>query len=290
MIQIRYNTFETNSSSASVFYIRAYQIEDIDIPTRVDIDSSDGESHLGNAYQRAKDNKNKLFGYLHYIGVKEIYVDGKLVTESEECKDPSQINSWTEFFNDSLPAYLFGDWFSCSEWESWGEDLYDYYEDENHSLSNINYKDVKKVEQYAKNPKYKVLVYGNFTGDDEEITFDRFKEEFTKRYPYRVAHPFTIIITFLKPDTIDMKEFSNKLSIWSHQFIIDEKMRKFIYDKGYPMFEVDDLAYTINNNVLTITGSVYGDRLDDFKQVVPFRRYNFEKFYKYDVANIDVTC
>jgi hypothetical protein len=277
MITIRYNLFETNSSSASIFFIKAFQIEGLDIPSILQIDLADSKAPSTEVY-RWTDEKDrpKFFGFLHSIGVKEIYVNGTLINELEECRHPNDFISW--FDEESLPAYLFGDYFTAHEIYSWGGDLDDGPDDW------IKDSDIQKVKRYIKDPNYKVVIYNE---DDDEITFDQFYKQFTEQYGYRIKIDFTLTIPFTVSDT-EMDDFKKKMPNLCKRIIIDEEFRKFIYDKGYPMYNIEALDFSLDNTVLTITGRISASEKQDLLKTLLYRSDRFYKFFGYSVLDIQL--
>ena len=81
MIQIRYNLFETNSSSACTLVVVAFKPDSIHIPKTIRIDSR-GDEKIDVFYRCSgyDDGDEKDFvAFLYDIGVEEVYVDGEIV-------------------------------------------------------------------------------------------------------------------------------------------------------------------------------------------------------------------
>ena len=118
MIQIRYNFFETNSSSTCTLSIRVVQVEHLEIPSIVKLETTNTHWELdlnGNyALARIREDVDAFFGLLKYVGVKEIYVDGKLVEGEFE-------NHHTKFRDERIVlASCFGNYKSYGESQGHG--------------------------------------------------------------------------------------------------------------------------------------------------------------------------
>ena len=147
MIQVRYKMFETNSSSACSLSISIIQIENLEIPSRIDIDTNchTWDNTAGSRYLIAKENgtEQDFLDLLANVGVKEIYLDGKPVSANPE-------NHTYRNTRDKIDlAICFGEYMNFSEWSSWGGEIDDY----NPPISLAN---IKKIQEYAKNPDYMI--------------------------------------------------------------------------------------------------------------------------------------
>lgn len=147
MIQIRYNLFETNSSSTMTFAVDICQVEGLDIPSVVRIESGGfvGNHDLNGCYAWAEwqNQLPQFFGLLKYSGVKEIYVDGKLVDADPEDRYIKIIRP------EAILAMCFGDYRSYSEWFGHGGEW--------DNSQYLTPKQIKDVQTMAKNPNYIII-------------------------------------------------------------------------------------------------------------------------------------
>jgi len=169
MIQIRYKMFETNSSSACSLCISIVQVENIEIPHRVDIDTNCNtwDNTIGSRYLIAKKNgtEQDFLDLLANVGVKDIYLDGKLVSGNPE-------NHTYRTTNDKINlAICFGEYMSFCEYTSWGGEIDDY----NPPISLAN---IKKIQTYAKNPDYMIYCTDGEYGNE----LDWYSLEYSKRH------------------------------------------------------------------------------------------------------------
>lgn len=186
MINVRYNFFETNSSSTMTFAVDICQVENLDIPPVVKIESNESwwERNLNGCYAWAKrdNDEEAFFGLLAYVGVKEIYVDGRPV---EANKDNHHIKFTRE---EMALAICFGDFKSYSEWMGHGDEW-----DNSQFLSK---EQIKTVQTFIKNPNYVVICmdedgneidwfstrYSKMIITDEDVEKERKFLEYQKRY------------------------------------------------------------------------------------------------------------
>ena len=177
MIQVRYNQFETNSSSTMTFAVDICQVEDLDIPPVVKIESNGDhwKRDLNGCYALAviKGQEKEFLGLLKYAGVKEIFVDGRPVDA-----DPSDRHV-TFYREEFVLAMCFGDFKSFSEWQGHG--------DEWDNTSYLTKEQIKTVQTLMKDPKYLVICidedgneiewessrYSKMVITDEEIEAER---------------------------------------------------------------------------------------------------------------------
>lgn len=159
MIQIRYGIFETNSSSTMTFAVDICQVEELEIPPVVRIDSNGDhwENNLNGVYALAviEQQEEQFLGLLKHAGVKEIYVDGKLVDADPENR---RVTFSREEF---LLAKCFGDFKSFSEWQGHGSE-YD-------CSSYLTKEQIKTVQTLIKDPKYIVICIDE---DGNELDWD----------------------------------------------------------------------------------------------------------------------
>ena len=147
MLQIRHCLFETNSSSACVLSVMIAQIEGLEIPNKVQIDSSarPWDYNLSGCYVLAdrNDQTDRFLGLLKHSGVKEIYVDGKLVEADEEVRDVKFLPV------ECVLAMCFGDYKVFSEWRGWGSE----YEDSTFLRAN----EIFEIQAKLRDPNYIVI-------------------------------------------------------------------------------------------------------------------------------------
>lgn len=144
MVTIRLGIYETNSSSSCTISVSVYQVENLEIPSVVHIDTDPckrWKHDINEAYYRASDNLDAFCALLKSVGVREIYVDGRLVT-------PDPDNTSCPFDKERLLAMSFGEYLTFSEWYSWGG--------EGDDSSYFSLATIKKLQDYAKNPNYKM--------------------------------------------------------------------------------------------------------------------------------------
>lgn len=159
MIQIRYNLFETNSSSACTLIVVAFKPDSIHIPKTIRIDSR-GDEKIDIFYRCsgfADSDTRDFVAFLYDIGVEEVYVDGEIV-------DLTDYNANIPIDKDILVARLFAA--ECEEffdYHSWGDEMED-------SPTGITLKDKLKIQEYKKNPSYTVLLEEG--GTNKEIAWE----------------------------------------------------------------------------------------------------------------------
>ena len=154
MIQVRYNMFETNSSSTCSFIVHVIQTDHLDIPAKVEIESSNEwwKQDINGCYSNAQhhEQEKEFVNFLASKGVKEIYVDGKLQEIDPEndkitFRDP-----------DEVLAICFGEYFGYSEW--FGHD------GEAGESTHLTKKQIKKIQDYSKKPDFSIVCYDGEDG------------------------------------------------------------------------------------------------------------------------------
>lgn len=165
MIQVRYNIFETNSSSTMTFAVDICQVEELDIPPVVKIESNGNcwERNLNGIYAWAVDESDEeaFFGLLAHVGVKEIYVDGKVIHADKD-------NYRIKFTKEPIAlACCFGDFKSFSEWHGYG--------DEWDSSQYLTKEQVKLVQTLIKDPRYIIICM-----DEDGNEVDWFSTQYSK--------------------------------------------------------------------------------------------------------------
>ena len=159
MIQIRYNIFETNSSSTMTFAVDICQVEELEIPSVVHIESGgfSGDNDINGVYAWVEwqHQTEQFFGLLKYSGVKEIYVDGKLVDADPEDRFVKILRP------EVILAKCFGDFKCFSEWMGHGNewDCSQY----------LTKEQIKTVQTMIKDPKYIIICTDE---DGNEIDWD----------------------------------------------------------------------------------------------------------------------
>lgn len=158
MLQVRYNMFETNSSSTCTLSVMVCQVDNLDIPPVVKIESNGRmwDRNLNGCYAWAADQnqEEEFFGLLKYVGVKEIYVDGKQVEG-----DPD--NRHIKFTKEPIAlAMCFGDFKSFSEWMGHG--------DEWDNSSYLTKEQIKAIQTLSKDPAYIIICTDE---DDNEVSW-----------------------------------------------------------------------------------------------------------------------
>lgn len=157
MIQVRYKIFETNSSSACTLSVSIIQIDNLDIPSTIQIDSSsnvwDHDINARYALAKRDEREQDFLDLLANAGVKQIYVDGVL----KEANPENHTSRSTKDFIDL--AISFGDYFNYSEWHSWGGEIDSW----NPPLSLAS---IKNIQIHDKDPDY--MIYCT-DGEDGEI-------------------------------------------------------------------------------------------------------------------------
>ena len=159
MLQIRNSMFETNSSSACVFFVTVYSPSSIHIPKTCKFDST-GDSNRDKFFQHIARRWNEdfpevenFYAFLQHIGVETIIVDGREV-KADEGKlvipnDKEQVIA--RCFADDFASFSE---YTC--WVSgWEEDVPMFY--------NL---DRYRVQQKAKDPNYVVKVFDGQTGEE----------------------------------------------------------------------------------------------------------------------------
>ena len=173
MLNIRNGIFETNSSSTHSLVVSLIQIDGLEIPSTVDIESGhfplDNNVHGCYTYFKEKGREKQFFGFLLSKGVKQIYVDGIPVKADSEDRDISMSFSPEELLSKcfGLTEYFF-------ESSAWGGGY-----DELDTSKDFSYSDFVRIERYEKDPRYKVTYYNSY---DEECS----KEEFVKEHKYMI--------------------------------------------------------------------------------------------------------
>lgn len=165
MIQVRYNIFETNSSSTMTFAVDICQVEELDIPPVVKIESNGNcwERNLNGIYAWAvnESDEEAFFGLLAHVGVKEIYVDGKAIYANKD-------NYRIKFTKEPIAlACCFGDFKSFSEWHGYG--------DEWDSSQYLTKEQVKLVQTLIKDPRYVIICM-----DEDGNEVDWFSTQYSK--------------------------------------------------------------------------------------------------------------
>ena len=186
MISIRYEVFETNSSSTMTFCVSICQVDDISIPPVVKIDSNGRpwDKDLNGCYARAGDlyQEKQFLGLLKHIGVKDIFVDGKPVDADPEDREV------TFATKEEILAMCFGYYKSFSEWMGHGDEW-----DQSQFLTK---EQIKAVQTHINDPKYVITCkddsgnevpwestpYSKMHITDEEIEAER--EYFANRAKY----------------------------------------------------------------------------------------------------------
>lgn len=159
MIQVRYGIFETNSSSTMTFMVEICQVDELEIPPVVHIESGGhvSDRNLNGCYAWAEwqHQTDQFFGLLKYSGVKEIYVDGKLIEADPEDR-------FVKIFRpEAILAMCFGDFKSYSEWSG--------YNDEWENSQYLTKEQIKTVQTFMKDPKYIIICTDE---DGNEIDWD----------------------------------------------------------------------------------------------------------------------
>lgn len=159
MIQVRYNQFETNSSSTMTFAVDICQVVDLEIPPVVHIETGGfaGDNNINGVYAWAdwQHQVDQFLGLLKYSGVKEIYVDGKLVDADPEDRYVKILRP------EVILAKCFGDFKSFSEWSGHG--------DEWENSQYLTKGQIKTVQNMFKDPNYIVIC---MDGDGNEIDWE----------------------------------------------------------------------------------------------------------------------
>lgn len=159
MIQIRMSIFETNSSSTMTFAVDICQVEELEIPPVVHIESGgfSGDNDINGVYAWAEwqHQTEQFFGLLKYSGVKEIYVDGKPVDADPEDRFVKILRP------EVILAKCFGDFKCFSEWMGHGGewDCSQY----------LTKEQIKTVQTMIKDPKYIIICTDE---DGNEIDWD----------------------------------------------------------------------------------------------------------------------
>lgn len=159
MIQVRYNQFETNSSSSMTFAVDICQVEELEIPPVVKIESGGfaGDNNINGVYAWAEwqHQTDQFLGLLKYSGVREIYVDGRPVDADPEDRFVKILRP------EIILAKCFGDFKSFSEWSG--------YNDEWDNSQYLTKGQIKMVQTMLKDPKYIVIC---MDGDGNEIDWE----------------------------------------------------------------------------------------------------------------------
>ena len=163
MIQVRYGIFETNSSSTMTFMVEICQVDELEIPPVVHIESgghvSDRDLNGCYAWAEWQHQTDQFFGLLKYSGVKEIYVDGKLVDANPEDR-------FVKIFRpEAILAMCFGDFKSFSEWSGHG--------DEWDNSQYLTKEQIKTVQTFMKDPKY-IIICSDEDGNEIDWESTRF--------------------------------------------------------------------------------------------------------------------
>lgn len=159
MIQVRYNQFETNSSSTMTFAVDICQVVDLEIPPVVHIETGGfaGDNNINGVYAWAdwQHQVDQFLGLLKYSGVREIYVDGRLVDADPEDRYVKILRP------EVILAKCFGDFKSFSEWSGHG--------DEWENSQYLTKGQIKTVQNMFKDPNYIVIC---MDGDGNEIDWE----------------------------------------------------------------------------------------------------------------------
>lgn len=159
MIQVRYKQFETNSSSSMTFAVNICQVVDLEIPPVVHIETGGfvGDNDINGVYAWAdwQHQVEQFFGLLKYSGVREIYVDGKLVDADPEDRFVKILRP------EIILAKCFGDFKSFSEWQG--------YNDEWDNTQYLTKGEIKTVQTMIKDPNYIVICTD---GDGNEVDWE----------------------------------------------------------------------------------------------------------------------
>lgn len=159
MIQVRYNQFETNSSSTMTFAVDICQVVDLEIPPVVHIETGGfaGDNNINGVYAWAdwQHQVDQFLGLLKYSGVREIYVDGRLVDADPEDRYVKILRP------EVILAKCFGDFKSFSEWSGHG--------DEWENSQYLTKGQIKTVQNMLKDPNYIVIC---MDGDGNEIDWE----------------------------------------------------------------------------------------------------------------------
>lgn len=162
MIQIRYNQFETNSSSTMTFAINVCQVAELNIPSVVHIESGGfaGDNNINGVYAWAEwqHQTNQFLGLLKYSGVKEIYIDGKRVDANPEDRFVKILRP------EIILAKCFGEFKSFSEWYGHGGEW--------DNSQYITKEQIKLVQTLIKDPKYLIICTD---GDGNEVMWETTK-------------------------------------------------------------------------------------------------------------------
>ena len=159
MIQVRYNQFETNSSSTMTFAVDICQVVDLEIPPVVHIETGGfaGDNNINGVYAWAdwQHQVDQFLGLLKYSGVREIYVDGRIVDADPEDRYVKILSP------EVILAKCFGDFKSFSEWSGHG--------DEWENSQYLTKGQIKTVQTMLKDPNYIVIC---MDGDGNEIDWE----------------------------------------------------------------------------------------------------------------------
>lgn len=170
MIQVRYNMWETNSSSACTLVVYISQADGLDVPNKINIDSNASYSDGGVAsiYSDARyyNEIDKFLNLLAYAGVKEIYVDGKQITT-----DPTNHNISFMPISYALAVSFNGEHKKYFETYSHGGEI--DCEDVRLTLH-----DIVDIQNKLKDPNYEV-----HCGDGDEQKYNEIEFPYTKPIP-----------------------------------------------------------------------------------------------------------
>ena len=159
MIQVRNGMFETNSSSTMTLSVSICQVDELEIPPVVHIESGGfvGDRDLNGCYAWAEWNNQipQFLGLLKYSGVKEIYVDGKPVDADPEDRYVKLLKP------EAILAMCFGDFKNFSEWSGYGGEW--------DSSQYLTKEQIKTVQTFMKDPRYIIICTD---GDGNEIDWD----------------------------------------------------------------------------------------------------------------------
>ena len=224
MVQIRYNFFETNSSSTCTLAVRVVQIDHLDIPPVVKIETTNTHWELdlnGNyALAKIKDDVDAFFGLLKYVGIKEIYLDGKLVEGEFE-------NHHTKFRDERIVlASCFGNYKSYGEYQGHGgEAEYSSY---------LSKKDIKEIQNYNKNSDY-ILICTRYDNEIEwsSLPYSRMKiteEDIIKEERAELNHQ-QWLETVKKEREEEQKEYYRQKELKNNKY--EDKEYEKAYDKRF---------------------------------------------------------
>lgn len=226
MIQVRYNLWETNSSSACTFTVTVYRPDSIKIPKVVHIDSRDYDDKVNRAYifSGRDDEEEQFLAMLGSVGVEEIYVDGKPVSPN--------LNAGELKMKELRLAIMFAeDCKTFSEWHSWGDEIGD-------GPDGINVRDRYYIQQKVKDPNYEVVVcdgdeYVEIPWDECCISKEVYTEEDLKRWEKWDQH----VAEIRKQEEEREKEWQEYKTKFLEKYGIDLDTYQDIYDEAITTFD-----------------------------------------------------